>query len=65
MPPELQGQDLLPDTLENIHGDDKTAMQRVIICYTEDQTDEIATLLGLSKDDLEKKVVYRFDEIKK
>ena len=65
LPAELQGKDLLPDGLEKLQGDDKTAMQRVIICYKEDEVDELAELLGLTKEDLANKVVYRFEEIKK
>ena len=65
LPVELQGKDLLPDGLENLQGDDKTAMQRVIICYKEDEVDEVAELLGLTKEELANKVVYRFEEIKK
>lgn len=65
LPPELQGKDLLPDGLEKLQGDDKTAMQRVIICYKEDEVEEVAELLGLTKEDLASKVVYRLEEIKK
>lgn len=65
MPPELQGQDLLPDDLEKIQGDDKTAMQRVILCYREEEAEKVAELLGLTTDDLTKKVVYRYEELVK
>lgn len=62
LPPELQGQDLLPDDLEKLKGEDKTAMQRVIICFYDDQQDKLAKMLGLEK--LEK-VVYNFKELDK
>lgn len=62
LPPELQGQDLLPDTLEKIEGEDRTAMQRVIICFYEKDREKVAQMLGL--DEVEK-VVYRLDELEK
>lgn len=62
LPPELQGQDLMPDGLDKIEGEDRTAMQRVIICYYEKDAQKIADLLGLEKID---KVVFRLDEIQK
>ena len=62
LPPELQGQDLLPETLEKIQGEDRTAMSRVIICYYEKDAGKIASLLGLDKVE---KVVYELDEILK
>ena len=62
MPPELQGKDLLPDELEKIQGEDKTAMQRVIICYYDKDAEYVAQLLGVDKID---KVVYTADELKK
>lgn len=65
LPPELQGQDLLPDDLEKLQGDDRTAMQRVILCYKEDEVQALADLLGITTDDLQKKVVYRMSELGK
>lgn len=65
LPPELQGQDLLPEDLEKIQGDDKTAMQRVILCYREGEAEKVAELLGLTADDLKRKVVYRYEELVK
>ena len=65
LPPELQGQDLMPDGLEKLEGDDKTAMQRVIICYKTDEAQKVADLLGITTDDLLKKVVYRLEELGK
>lgn len=62
LPPELEGQDLLPDTLERIEGEDRMAMQRVIICYYEKDEKKIAEMLGLEKVD---KVVYKLDELVK
>lgn len=60
LPQELQGQDLLPDGLEKIEGEDKTAMQRVIICYKEDEAEKLAALLGVEKIE---KVVYQLAEL--
>lgn len=61
LPPELQGRDLIPDELEKLTGDDRTAMQRVIIVYKPEQAKAVADMLGL--DEIEK-VVYRYDELK-
>ena len=62
LPPELRGQDLEPDGLEKIEGEDKTAMQRVIICYKEQDAAKVAEMLGIEKIE---KVVYNIDELKK
>lgn len=62
LPPELQGQDLMPESLEKIEGEDRTAMQRVIICYYEQDAHKVADLLGIDKID---KVMYRLDELEK
>lgn len=62
LPPELDGQDLTPDDLEKLQGDDKTAMQRVIICYYDEQQEKLAKMLGVEKLD---KVVYNFKELDK
>jgi hypothetical protein len=63
LPPELDGVDLMPEGLEKLQGDDKTAMQRIILCYKEDEVEAVAKLLGLTIEDLQKKVVYRLDEL--
>lgn len=63
LPTELQGLDLLPDGLEKLQGEDKVAMQRVILCYKEEEVEGVAALLGLTPDDLKKKVVYHYNEI--
>jgi hypothetical protein len=55
----------LPDDLEKLQGDDKTAMQRVILCYREEEAEKVAELLGITTDDLTKKVVYRYEELAK
>lgn len=65
LPPELQGKDLTPDDLEKLQGDDKTAMQRIILCYKEDEVQGVAELLGVSLEVLSKKVVYTYEELKK
>lgn len=63
LPEELQGLDLLPEGLEKLQGEDKVAMQRVILCYKEGEAEGVAALLGLTPDDLKKKVVYHYNEI--
>ena len=60
LPPELQGQELEPEVLEKIQGEDKTEMQRVIICYNEEDAPKLAKILGIGAI---KKVVYRFNEL--
>ena len=60
LPTELEGQDLTPDELEKLEGEDKTAMQRVIICYYPEQEERIKKMLGLEKIE---KVVYKVDEL--
>ena len=60
LPVELQGQDLLPDGLEKLQGEDKTAMQRVIICYKDNESDKVAAFLGVDKIE---KVVYHYSEL--
>lgn len=60
LPPELQGQELEPEVLEKIQGEDKTAMQRVIICYNEEDAQKLAKMLGIGAIE---KVVYRFNEL--
>lgn len=51
----------MPDELEKINGEDRTAMQRVIICYYEKEADRLASMLGLEKIE---KVVYNVSELK-
>lgn len=63
LPPELQGQDLTPDVLEKLKGEDKTAMERVIICFKSEQKSEIAAILGVEPEKM--KVVYELGEILK
>lgn len=60
LPSELQNLDLTPDQLPKIQGDDETAMERIIIVFPKDRTQEVANLVGLPSID---KVVYQIDEI--
>ena len=60
LPPELQGQDINPDDLPKIEGDNQTAMERIIIVYPKDRAAEIAALIGLESIE---KVVYNLDEL--
>lgn len=60
LPPELSAQDLAPDDLPKIEGEGATLMERVIIVFEKEKTQEIAQLLGLEKID---KVVYDFKEL--
>ena len=60
LPPELQGQDLSPDELEKLHGEDKTAMERVIITYYKKDEEKVLKLLGI---EAVEKVVYDINEL--
>ena len=60
LPPELQGQDITPDMLPKIEGNDQTAMERIIIVYPKDREQEMANLVGLPTID---KVVYNINEL--
>ncbi len=60
LPPELQGQDINPDDLPKIEGDNEVVMERIIIVYPKDRTAEIAQLVGLESIE---KVVYNIDEL--
>lgn len=60
LPPELQGQNLNPDDLPKIEGDNEVAMERIIIVYPKDRTAEIAKLIGLENIE---KVVYNINEL--
>jgi len=62
LPDELAGEDLTPDELEDIIGDDKTEMQRVIITYYPDQEPLLKSILGLENID---KVLYQVSELVK
>ena len=62
LPDELAGEDLTPDELEDIIGDDKTEMQRVIITYYPDQEPLLKSILGLESID---KVLYQVSELVK
>lgn len=62
LPDELAGEDLTPEELDEIIGDDKTEMQRVIICYYHDQEALLKSILGLESID---KVVYQVSELVK
>ena len=60
LPPELQGQDINPDDLPKIEGNNETAMERVIIVYPKDRSAEVAQLGGLAQIE---KVVYNINEL--
>ncbi len=60
LPPELQGQDLDPNNLPKIEGDNEVAMERIIIVYPKERAGEVAQLVGLGAID---KVVYNINEL--
>ena len=62
LPDELAGEDLNPEELDEIIGDDKTEMQRVIITYYPDQAPLLASILGVESIE---KVVYQVSELVK
>lgn len=60
LPDELSDLDITPDELPKIVGEDKVAMERIIIVYPKDRVQDIINLTGLPKIE---KVVYNLDEI--
>lgn len=60
LPEELRGVDLAPEDLEKLEGEDKTPMERIIICYKPDDADSLGKLLGMPGSP--EKVVYTFTE---
>lgn len=62
IPLELEGEDLVPDALEGIQGEDRTEMQRVILVYYPDQEAYVKEMLHLDSID---KVVYNVSELLK
>ncbi len=60
LPPELQGQDLDPNNLPKIEGDNEVAMERIIIVYPKERASEVAQLVGLPQID---KIVYNINEL--
>lgn len=59
LPPELEGVDIEPEELEDIEGDDQTAMERVIICYKKSQAKALGEFLAMAGEP--EKVVYKFN----
>lgn len=62
LPVELQGQDITPDDLPKVEGDDDTAMERIIIVYPKEKEAAVCSLIHLESID---KVVYSIDELGK
>lgn len=60
LPEELRGVELTPQVLPKIQGKDEVALERIIIVYAKEQTNELERLLGIAGI---KKVVYRLEEI--
>lgn len=60
LPAELQGVNIVPDTLPKIEGADETAMERIIIVYPKERKEELSQILGMPSID---KVVYNLEEI--
>lgn len=59
LPKELEGVDLVPDSLKTIVGTEETLYQRVIITYRPDQKTALETLLGIEI----KQIIYNLDDI--
>jgi hypothetical protein len=64
LPKELQGIDLEPDESEKLKNDFPTLKQYITISFTEDQTKELAKILGLPVLDPKRQNTYSFDQIK-
>ena len=59
LPDEIAGENLNPDKLEEIKGDDSTATERVVITFMPDQKADVEQLLGMQIN----KIVYDAKEI--
>lgn len=59
LPDEIAGEDLNPDELEEIKGDDSTATERVVITFMPEQKEDVEQLLGMQIT----KIVYDAKEI--
>lgn len=59
LPDEIAGENLAPDELEEIRGDDATATERVVITYMPEQKAEVERILGMEIN----KIVYDAKEI--
>lgn len=59
LPDEIAGENLNPDELEEIKGDDSTATERVVITFMPDQKADVEQLLGMQIN----KIVYDAKEI--
>lgn len=59
LPDEIAGENLNPDELEEIKGDDSTATERVVITFRADQKADVEQLLGMPIN----KIVYDAKEI--
>ena len=59
LPDEIAGENLNPDELEEIKGDDSTATERVVITFMPDQKEDVEQLLGMQIN----KIVYDAKEI--
>ena len=59
LPDEIAGENLEADELEEIKGDDSTAMERVVITFRPDQKADVEQLLGMPIN----KIVYDAKEI--
>ncbi len=60
LPPGLRGLDITPGDLPKVEGDDAVAMERIIIVYPKERTEELAKALGIGVID---KVIYNIDEL--
>lgn len=60
LPPELSAQDLTPDDLPKIEGDETTLVERIIIVYPKDRAGELASKLGLAEIN---KILYNISEL--
>lgn len=61
LPDELDGMDLMPDSLEDIKGQDEVARERITIKYTDDTAVKLCEKFGVP--DLTSKVLWRLEDI--
>lgn len=58
LPSELDGQDLTPDDLPTLEGEDDVAVERIIIVYAPEYAEKLAEVIGVEAIN---KVMYKYD----
>ena len=64
LPEELRGIDLKPDENEKLKNDFPVLKKRIIITFSENQSDELAEILGVPMLDTKNRNLFSLEEIK-